>query len=84
MPYKSKLTTTDILVSLRHQFLTLRAEKNLDGLRGLWDTLNRLLDIAWERHDPEVPKILVYLGDAIRDSLGGVEWKSEIPSLEDI
>jgi hypothetical protein len=63
------MTIADLLCYLREQLLIV---------------INLFLESAYESHDKSVASMLEAMGDSIRDSFMGVEWKSEIPTIEAI
>jgi hypothetical protein len=78
------MTVIDLLCHLREQLVSLREANNQDGLRNLWGGLQLILESAYKYQDKDVAAILEEMEDAIRDSLMGVEWKSNVPSVESI
>jgi hypothetical protein len=78
------MTIADLICYLRQKLLIARNDKNTEDLKNLWDAINLMLESAYECGDRDVGALLEAMGDSIRDSLMGVEWKSEIPSVETI
>ena len=81
---ESRMSIADLLCHLREQLLRARAKQDHDALGELWKVVDGVLDAAYQCRDREVAALLEDLGDSIRDSLMGVEWKSNIPSVEEI
>jgi hypothetical protein len=84
MPYKDRLTTVDILLSLRDSLMRARADKQEDTLLKLQSIVDYLLDLAYLKGDRGQARILEQIADSTRDSLMGVPGKSEIPSADAI
>jgi len=78
------MSIADLLCYLREQLLIARNGKDAKQLQTLWDAINLFLESAYESRDVRVASMLEAMGDSIRDSIMGVEWKSEIPTLEAI
>lgn len=78
------MTIVDLLSYFRRRLIDLRKEANHDELRKLWSSINEVLAAAYEGNHRDVAALLEEMGDAIRDSLMGVDWKSTIPSDESI
>ena len=78
------MTISDLICYLRQQLVIARNDKNEKELQRLWDGINLFLESAYESGDKDVGAILEAMGDSIRDSFMGVEWKSEMPSVEAI
>ena len=78
------MSIADLLCYLREQLLIVRDSKDTKKLQTLWDAINLFLESAYQSHDKSVASMLEAMGDSIRDSFMGVEWKSEIPTIEAI
>jgi hypothetical protein len=78
------MTIVDLLLYLREKLLEARARKESKELQTLWDTINAVLECSYQHGERQIATLLEEMGDAIRDSLMGVEWKSTIPSEESI
>src|SRR5437016_3386555 len=76
------MTIVDLLLYLREKLLEARVRKDAQELQTLWDTINSVLECSYKHHDRAVASLLEDMGDAIRDALMNVEWKSSIPSPE--
>lgn len=75
---------SDLLLHLRERLLAARAARDDAALRDSWKVINAVLDAAYRCQDREVAAMLENMGDAARDSLMDVEWKSTIPAAEAI
>lgn len=78
------MTIVDLLCYLRQELLKARADKDQEKLRKIWGAIDIFLESAYQSKDARVGSLLEDMGDSIRDSLMDVEWKSTIPSTEDI
>lgn len=78
------MRVSDLLLHLREKLVAARAARDDAALRDLWKVINTVLDAAYRCQDREVAAMLEHMGDAVRDSLMEVEWKSTIPSAEAI
>jgi hypothetical protein len=79
------MVTTDLLLYLRQKLLDARAAKDRKTLEELSNTFHILQEAVWSVEESSV--YAGFLEDmicAVRDSMMGVEWKSEIPSIDDI
>jgi hypothetical protein len=81
---KLKMIFAGFLCYLRQRLLDLRDNQDQDELSKLFTTLLFVGEAAEKANDSQVVIILDHLVDATRDSLQGVEWKSYIPSVEEI
>lgn len=80
----SRITLADLVCGLRQNLLIARERKDLANLTILQNTLDILRDIAWNKEDESLAAIIQDMVDASRDALMGVDWKSSIPSEEQI
>lgn len=78
------LTIVELLCHLSRHLSDLRTSADHEQLRKLWSAITEVLDAAYECEDQQTAALLEEMGDAVRDSLMGVEWKSNIPSEETI
>ncbi|HRF51033.1 MAG TPA: hypothetical protein PLC98_25605 [Anaerolineales bacterium] len=82
------LQINDILTDLRQQLLAARniadtdAKSRAAGL--ILDVCGVLVESAYRVDDRPVAGILEQLLDSARDTIHGVEWKSTIPTEDDI
>lgn len=74
----------ELLCHLSRRLSELRASADHDQLRKVWSAITEILDAAYRCEDQTTASLLEEMGDAVRDSLMGVEWKSTIPSEEAI
>ena len=84
MPYKERLTTVHILLSLRQELMRARDQEDSSSLPKIESIVDFLLDLAYQHADRGHARILEQLQDSIRDSHMGVPGKSDIPSTDDI
>jgi hypothetical protein len=80
----TKVTLEYMLYSLRQRLLDARSKNDQASLRELEVTFNMFTQIAYEAQDKALASILEELECSARDSLTGVGWKSNIPSLDAI
>lgn len=79
------LSSTDILLGLRQQFLDAREKNDTNTLRSLAVFFNIIEEIATRKGiEGRIYGILEDLENSAYDSIGGVPWKSTIPSEEEI
>ena len=74
----------ELLCHLSRRLSELRTSSDHDQLRKTWSAITEILDAAYHCEDQQTASLLEEMGDAVRDSLMGVEWKSTIPSEETI
>lgn len=85
MTSPTEMVTTDLLLYLRQRLLDARTVKDHKMLNELSNTFHILQEAIWSVEEASV--YAGFLEDmicAVRDSMMGVEWKSEIPSIEEI
>lgn len=80
----NRMNIADLLCYLREQFLTARTAQDHDALIELSKVVDSVLEAAYQSRDREVAALLQEFEASIRDSLTRVEWKSTIPTVEDI
>jgi len=79
------MVTTDLLLYLRQRLLDARSAKDQKTLDELSKTFRILQEAIWSVEESSVfAAFLEDMAHAVGDSLMGVEWRSEIPSIEDI
>ncbi len=79
------MVTKELLLYLRQSLLTARETKNEQQLKDLEATFHILQEAIWSTK--QYSKMAAFLDDmidSVRDSFQGVEWKSEIPTIEAI
>ncbi|MEO8611349.1 MAG: hypothetical protein ABI690_25860 [Chloroflexota bacterium] len=79
------MVTKELLLYLRQRLLDARSAKNQEQLKDLQGTFYVLQEAIWSTK--QYSKMAAFLDDmidSVRDSFQGVEWKSEIPSIEAI
>ncbi len=84
MSQERTLTLTTLLLHLRRVLLEARARQDRRMLNALLSALEIVQDAAEEAGDRTAAILLEDMACAARDSLMGVEWKGDIPSLEAI
>lgn len=73
-----------LLIYFRNQVVSARGDRNAETLRDL-ESFNRVfLKFAYANEDVVLAKILESIEDSFRDTHHGVEWKSSIPTEEEI
>ena len=76
------MTLTDLLCYLRQQLLDARDQNDQKVLAELLSALDLIRESAWKSNDQRLASLVEDMLDAAQDSLMGVGWKSNIPSLE--
>jgi hypothetical protein len=80
-----EMVTTDLLLYLRQRLLDARAAKDQKTLNELSNTFRILQEAIWSVEDSSIyAGYLEDMAHAVADSMAGIEWKSEIPSIEAI
>ncbi len=79
-----KLTIVALFCSLREQLVDAREQKNVSRLETLMGTFVLIEEAAGAVQDKVVYALAEALEDAARDSLMEADWKSQIPSAEDL
>jgi len=80
----NKMSLELLLNYLRQRLLDARSQHDEQSLRELEAALDLLTQAAYASGDKAVASVLEELEDSTRDSLTGVEWKSNIPSIDAI
>ncbi len=78
------MTLTDLLCYARRQLVEATDHGDASRLAELQGTLVLLQEAAWEVSDERRAALIEDMIDAARDALVGVEWKSDLPSVEAI
>jgi len=78
------MSIVDLLLYIHSQFLKARAEKDAEALRDIWGAIDLFVEVAYQTKDKEVAGVLEDIGDSIRDALMNEEWKSNVPTEEQI
>ncbi len=86
---ETEMTLADLLLHLRQRSLDARAKKDMKSLSTLFAAISVIQDAAdsfYTNQEGEFPVIgiLTELECAIRDSLQGEDWKSTVPTFEQI
>ncbi len=84
MGTSERLTIADLLCSLSKQLLLAREQKNTPDLERLMGIFVLIEEAASAVQDKVIYTLAEDLEDAARDSLMEADWKSKIPSEEDI
>ena len=84
MGIPTTMTLTDLLSYLRQQLIEAADHSDASRMAELQGTLVLLQEAAWEVRDERRASLIEDMIDAARDALVGVEWKSDLPSLEAI
>jgi hypothetical protein len=79
-----KMSIGDLLVFTRGQLMQAREARDEAALQTLATFNEFFLRAAYSYEDVEAAKILEAFEDSIRDSFHQVEWKSTIPSEDEI
>jgi hypothetical protein len=80
----NKMSSVEIFLYLRQRLLSAREQKDINTLMQIGSVSDILLDLAYTKNSREVGAILENFESAVRDSIQGVEWKSIIPTEEEI
>lgn len=78
------MTLYDVLIDIRAKLLTALEDKNRSIGEQVFSTLATLRDIAYEHKEREQAIVIEDLLDSARNIAGGVFFKAEIPSIQDI
>jgi hypothetical protein len=78
------MTLFDVLIDIRAKLLLALETKDRDTADTAFVTLSMLRDSAYERKEEQQAIIITDLLDSARDIVGGVYFKAEIPSVNDI
>lgn len=81
---EGKLTISYLLGYLRRQLIEAREEKNEKLLAELGNIFDLLEDASLEAKDGKHAAIVEEMRCAVRDAFMGTEWKSNIPSTDEI
>src|SRR5690349_16140377 len=81
---ETRMTLADLLCYLRQQLLDAKERKDEKILNDLWAALNLIEDAAINCKDGIHADIADEMICALRDFAYGVEWKSNIPTVEAI
>lgn len=76
------MTLAELICTLRQRLLDARASKDERELEQLFTTFIKLAEASYG--NKRLSGICEDMGFAARDSLEGVDWKSEIPTIEEI
>ena len=80
----NKMSSVEIFLYLRQRLLSAREQKDINTLMQIGSVSDILLDLAYTKNSREVGAILENFESAVRDSIQGVDWKSIIPTEEEI
>lgn len=80
----NKISSVDIFLYLRQRLLSAREQKDISDLMNIQIVTDILLDLAFMKNNREVGVILENFESAARDAIQGVDWKSIIPTEEEI
>jgi hypothetical protein len=78
------LSLADLLIYIRTQLLDAKAAHDDKTLEYLGKALDVIQEFAYQKQDKKIALITEDFTDAIRDYFMGVEWKSTIPSEDEI
>lgn len=81
---EEKLTISYLLCYLRQSLIDARKENNTRLLTELGNAFDLIEAAAFEVRDKKCATIVEAMRDSVRDTFMGSEWKSNIPSIEEI
>lgn len=81
---KHMLTLKDLLIEFRFQFIQAIKEKDAHEVSIYGRIFATIEELAQEKGDIVIYKLAMDFHDASVDYMHGVEWKSTIPTVEDI
>jgi hypothetical protein len=84
MSTEGKLTIGSLLVHLRQRLIDAREKKDSKVLNELGGVFDLIEAAAWEAQDRRIAAIAEEMWSAVRDTFMGSEWKSNLPSVDDI
>jgi hypothetical protein len=84
MTVQTKMTFVELLLGLRQRLLTAKDQNDSKSLVALQNASYVLFDIVAEFGDVAVAAILEDMVDSISDFLINEDWKSSVPTIEDI
>lgn len=84
MDTEGKLTIGYLLSYLRKSLIDAREKKDEKLLIELGNTFDLIEAAAFEVRDRRIAEIAEEMRSAVRDTFMGSEWKSNIPSVDDI
>jgi len=84
MEAEKRMTVADLICYMRQQLLEAKIEKNNELIKDLQTLLNIIFKVAEIKEDKTLTLLLDKLLYAMSDYFIDDEWKSEIPSEEEI
>jgi hypothetical protein len=78
------LTLADLLINLRQKLLDARAQADMALAQALFTTYDLILEASYPSKNRALSGILQDFVDSARDTLNGEDWKSTIPTIEQI
>ncbi len=81
---ENKLTINKLFLYLRQNLIDARAQKNTQLLTELGNIFDLLEAAAIEVGDRKYAAIAEEMRSSVRDTFMGTEWKSNIPSIDEI
>ena len=84
MSLQTTMILTDLLCYLRQRLVDAMSQRDPARISDLQQTLVLLQEAAWEVQDERRAALIQDMIDAARDALVGVEWKTNLPSVEAI
>jgi hypothetical protein len=79
-----RLTLAMLMKNLLTQLQDARDKSDREALVELFTTFSVLVEASYASEDAPAITFLVNLQDSARDSLGGVDWKSDLPSIDSV
>jgi hypothetical protein len=77
-------TLAMLMKNLLTQLQDARDKSNREALVDLFTTFSVLVEASYASEDVQSIGFIENLLDSARDSLGGVDWKSDLPSIDSV
>ncbi len=84
MNEQSKITLVELIILLRRRVLTAQNENNIKHIGELHIVFDIISELAAEVGDVNIAALLEDMACTTRDIWTGTNWKTKMPSVEDI
>jgi hypothetical protein len=81
---KASIPLQAVVLRLREAVIAAQSQEDQNQLNSLLGVLDMLLEVVYAAPDRQLGIVLEALLDTVRDTLHGVPWKSDIPSVNTI